>query len=277
VVFAPSLDALLSAGADVNAQAHDGRTPLHVFLDEPRELLDPGPPRLLAASGADLTLRDATGRTPLDAAMHEGYPADFSTAKCDHGSHLRTGATTSVNLRYIMIPRLVRALLGAPLAMGATLAAIPISMFTSLWRWLNHGRPPWWDVARKMEPTEEWKRMEAPYVRIDPILTAFAARHAMELRKNHWGANRYLSWSDNLGRVMWLYSTDEYGESGTYHVSIIAYQDRGSERYTKAGIVAKDVSLDELDRTLERARDILASWSPSDLRRGRFKEDVEEL
>ena len=64
----------------MNAQAHDGRTPLHVLFDQDvweRAFLDPEPARLLVTNGADLALRDAAGRTPLEVAMQAGYAADF--------------------------------------------------------------------------------------------------------------------------------------------------------------------------------------------------------
>ena len=38
-------------------------------------------------------------------------------------------------------------------------------------------------------PKEEWQKMEASYVRIDPILVAFAQRHGIELLKNYRDAD----------------------------------------------------------------------------------------
>ena len=119
-----------------------------------------------------------------------------------------------------------------------------------------------------MGSADEWKRMEAPYIRIDPILTAFAARHGLELQKNYRDADRSLRWSDEINRAIWVHFMGKHGPSETYEVSVIAFQDRGdprSPRYIKSGIVADGVSVDELDRVLERARRILASWTPSDL------------
>src|SRR5262245_9636168 len=114
-------------------------------------------------------------------------------------------------------------------------------------------------------PVDEWRRMEAPYVRIDPILAAFATRHAVELHKNYRDADRFLRWEDTLSRAIWIAVMDKYGVSGTYQVSINAYRDHGTERHVKHGIVADDVDIDELDATLERARRIVVSWSDGDL------------
>ena len=107
--------------------------------------------------------------------------------------------------------------------------------------------------------------MEAPYVRIDPILTAFATQHALELQKNYRDADRSLSWNDGVNRTIWIASMETYGESGTYQVSLGAHYDRESQRYVKHGIVADNVAIDDLDHTLERARGILASWSERDM------------
>jgi hypothetical protein len=112
---------------------------------------------------------------------------------------------------------------------------------------------------------DEWRRMEAPYIRIDPILTRFAARHALELHKNYRDADRSLGWNNGVSRTIWIASIENDGASGTYQVSIVAHHDRGSKRHMKHGIVADGVGIDKLDETLERARRILASWSESDL------------
>jgi hypothetical protein len=128
-----------------------------------------------------------------------------------------------------------------------------------------------------MGSVDEWKMMEAPYVRIDPILAAFATQHALELHKNYRDADRSLRWSDEVNRAIWVASMDKYGASGTYQVSIVAHHDRGSERYWKHAIVAEGVGVDELDRTLERARRVLASWAQSDLHRATGGEVPEVL
>jgi hypothetical protein len=112
---------------------------------------------------------------------------------------------------------------------------------------------------------DEWARLEARYLRIDPILALFATQHTVAIRKNYRGADRSLYWEDGLSRSIWIASMDEHGASGTYQVSITAHLDRGSQRHVKHGIVADDVGIDELTGTLDRARRILASWSEGDL------------
>jgi hypothetical protein len=169
---------------------------------------------------------------------------------------------TSVNLKNAMTSRVIRALLGVPLAICATLAAVPVSMIAALWRRLNPGGPPPLDVGRKIELTEEeWNSIEALYEPIDPILTAFATQHGLELERNYRGdPNRLLGWRDELDRKIWL---DCASERGTYRVSIAAH-DR-SERHSMSSIEANDVGVGHLNRILERARDRLALVSLSDL------------
>jgi len=110
--------------------------------------------------------------------------------------------------------------------------------------------------------------MEAPYVRIDPILTAFAQRHGIELYKNYRDADRCLRFNDSLSRAIWVNSSDKYGASWTYDVSILAHQDR-EERYIKGASVERGVSMPNLDRVLEQAASLVRSWSERDLERAR--------
>jgi len=106
--------------------------------------------------------------------------------------------------------------------------------------------------------------MEAPYVRIDPILVSFAQRHGFELVRNYRDADRSIRFNDSLSRAIWVHATDKYGTEGTYQVSVIAHQDR-DDRYLKAARVADPVVNDDLDQILERATAIVASWSEKDL------------
>ena len=111
---------------------------------------------------------------------------------------------------------------------------------------------------------EEWRRLEAPYIRIDHILMAFAQRYGLELYKNYRDADRSLRFNDALSRAIWVHATEKYDANGTYHVSVIAHQDR-PERYVKAAAVAESVVLGDLDRILGQAASLIASWSENDL------------
>jgi hypothetical protein len=113
-------------------------------------------------------------------------------------------------------------------------------------------------------PKDEWQRMEAPYVRIDPILTAFAQRHGRAVVRNYRDADRGIRFNDALSRAIWIGAMDKYGTSGMYQVSIIAHQDR-PVRYIKAARVGDPVAVDDLDRMLERATTLVLSWTEGDL------------
>jgi hypothetical protein len=124
---------------------------------------------------------------------------------------------------------------------------------------------------------EEWQMLEAPYTRVDPILGEFAKHHNLELQKNYRGADRSLRWNDSVSRLIWIYSMDKYGESGSYQVSVGAYQDRGGQRYVRHGIVVNNVEVAELAQALERAWSILASWNENELHLAKAGGETSEL
>jgi hypothetical protein len=121
-----------------------------------------------------------------------------------------------------------------------------------------------------MGSKEEWRRMEAPYVRIDPILAAFAQRHRLELYRNYRDADRSLRFNDDLSRTIWIQATDTYGTNGTYRITIIAYQDR-PKRYLKGEGIADAVTIPELDSILEQAVKQILSWTAADLELANYK------
>jgi hypothetical protein len=122
-----------------------------------------------------------------------------------------------------------------------------------------------------MGSKEEWDRMEAPYRRIDTLLDAFAKSHGLEVRRNYRDADRSLLFKDALERAIWVNSSDQYGDTGTYDVSVLAHQDR-PERFIKGEHISKGVPIAELSAALERAMTTVRSWTESDLKRA-YPED----
>lgn len=106
--------------------------------------------------------------------------------------------------------------------------------------------------------------MEAPYVRIDPILQAFAQRHALAVLKNYRDADRSLRFNDSLSRAIWVNVSGGDGDDTTYDVSVLAHQDR-PERFIKGANVARKVPIPELTAALERAVELVSSWNAADL------------
>ena len=55
----------------------------------------------------------------------------------------------------------------------------------------------------------EWQRIEAPLLRVDPILDAFASAHGLGISKNyHNHPERSLTWGTDLRRLIQLYLAD---------------------------------------------------------------------
>jgi hypothetical protein len=102
------------------------------------------------------------------------------------------------------------------------------------------------------------------YLRIDPLLERFAQQHRLELDRNYRDADRSLKFDDALSRTIWIHSTDTYGERGTYRIVVMAHQDR-PKRHLKSEVVAESVAAAELESALDRAAQIVAAWTATDL------------
>jgi len=124
---------------------------------------------------------------------------------------------------------------------------------------------------------EEWQRIEAPYVRIDPILEEFASLTRLKLEKNYHDANRFLRWNNGVDKAIWVLPMSDYDQTGNYRVSIVASIDKRDGRYMKHGDTRRDVPTAELSRELHRAWKIVESWCEDDLHLGRPGERTELL
>jgi hypothetical protein len=117
--------------------------------------------------------------------------------------------------------------------------------------------------------THDWDRMEAPLLKIDPMLASFANLHHLTKSANyHKWPERSLVWSsDGVRKLIQIYLEDE--KSLTLNLWISASEDRGSERFWKQQFLRKAVPLQELERDLSQllsnAKETLDAWSGRDL------------
>ena len=117
--------------------------------------------------------------------------------------------------------------------------------------------------------SHDWDRMEAPLLKIDPILASFATLHHLSRSATyHSWPERSLSWSsEGIRKLIQIYFQDVKGL--TLNLWISASEDRGAERFWKQQFLRKAVPLQELERDLSQllsnAKEKLDAWSGSDL------------
>ena len=115
---------------------------------------------------------------------------------------------------------------------------------------------------------DEWRRVEAPLLEVDPEISQFAKEFGLRVTKNlkDW-PERSIVWGSAIRRLIQLYLVDE--KQLTFNLWLCASQDRGDERYWKQEklINAKTVPefKDSMPGLLREARIKLEAWSESDL------------
>lgn len=77
---------------------------------------------------------------------------------------------------------------------------------------------------------EEWERLEAPLLALDPVIASFADEHSLALSKNHkdW-PDRSMRWGQNPSCLIQLYLAD--AASISWHLWLCCAEDRGRERF----------------------------------------------
>jgi len=111
---------------------------------------------------------------------------------------------------------------------------------------------------------EEWARLEAPLLGVDPIVARFALDHGLGLSKNHkdW-PERSIRWGLDPICLIQLFLADEHRL--TWNLWIAAFQDRNSGRYWKRALLVESKPMDafvgKLPALLEEARETLLLWS----------------
>ncbi len=117
-------------------------------------------------------------------------------------------------------------------------------------------------------PKEEWDRMEAPLLRVDPEFEAFAKSHALQhRRKYHNWPERSLIWNtENVRKLIQVFLKDE--KELKFTVWVCAFEDRGAKRFwkqkkLKEAVLIEEV-LPELSRLLVECKVMLDDWKGSD-------------
>jgi len=116
---------------------------------------------------------------------------------------------------------------------------------------------------------EAWEKMEAPLLEIDDLLAQFAAERGIDMVKNyHNWPLRELRWvKDGIHRAIHILAADK---PETYHLAVVAWQDKHDERYTtnkwlKRWVRWREIG-DNIHRLLDDATVTLESWSEKDLK-----------
>jgi len=112
---------------------------------------------------------------------------------------------------------------------------------------------------------EAWSRLEAPLLRLDSPLEAFAREHGLSLGRNyHNWPERSLKWGAPINRLIQVYLDDE--QTLTWNVWLCASEDRGAARYWRRAFLRQGVPIEEIERDLPvllgEALARVNSWSP---------------
>jgi uncharacterized protein YbaP (TraB family) len=116
---------------------------------------------------------------------------------------------------------------------------------------------------------DEWKKIEAPLLKIDKALKRFAQIKDLELSKNYhnWPERSLTRNEEGVERLIQIWLEDE--KTMTFNFWICAWRDQGSQRYWKNMYLERNVDFCEiegkLDDLLDQAMQILSSWKSEDL------------
>jgi hypothetical protein len=110
---------------------------------------------------------------------------------------------------------------------------------------------------------EEWQRLEAPLLTIDPILEEFARINGLRFTKNVKDSpERSLRWGDDPSCLMQIYLESDAQPSWNFW--LCCYQDRDGSRYWRRGFAvqgeAVDAFRDELASMLEESFNRVETW-----------------
>jgi hypothetical protein len=117
-------------------------------------------------------------------------------------------------------------------------------------------------------PNEEWVRLEAPLLALDPAIESFAQRHGLTVGRNyHNWPERSVRWGRGIERLIQVYLSDEHRLLFT--LWLCASEDRSQGRFWKQRTVYKNARVSEisrgLDGVLEESKREVHSWQSHDL------------
>ena len=111
---------------------------------------------------------------------------------------------------------------------------------------------------------EEWRRIEAPLLSIDPAMEKFATQHGLVVHKNlkEW-PSRHVEWGTEVRCLIQLYLVSQ--TKLTFSLWLCASEDRGNMRYWKQEKAINEMPLSEfsdaLVEHLKSGRAKLLLWS----------------
>jgi hypothetical protein len=96
---------------------------------------------------------------------------------------------------------------------------------------------------------EEWQRLEAPLVAIDPALEEFASKHGVALSKNAKDSpERTLRWGNNPSFLIQVYLDNEVGSS--WNLWLCCSEDRDDSRYWRKDFAIHGERLESFQKLL---------------------------
>ncbi|HVM38839.1 MAG TPA: hypothetical protein VM265_10700 [Sphingomicrobium sp.] len=96
---------------------------------------------------------------------------------------------------------------------------------------------------------EEWQRLEAPLLTIDPVLEQFARTHGITLTKNAKDSpERSIRWGDNPNFLIQVYLESEAGPS--WNLWLCCSEDRGDSRYWRKDFAVRGARIESFQERL---------------------------
>lgn len=110
---------------------------------------------------------------------------------------------------------------------------------------------------------EEWQRLEAPLLSIDPVIEEFTSAHGLTVSKNHRDyPERSMRWGDNPSCLIQI--SLEHDSGPTWNLWLCCWQDRGDCRYWRKDTPVRDQPLaafcDKLPTLLADSFTRLEGW-----------------